>query len=201
MPSYVSDVLICNMALSKLGAERVSNIENPQTDVEVLCSIYYDITVDEVLRSHEWNCAIYRQRLAPVSSGDANYLLTDSDDFDYQYQLPTNPQCLRPLNLPNAPTAKYVIEGDYLLTNESEVVLRYIKHVSDPTKLDVLLVKAIAYRLAADLAVEITNSVSKRNDMMILYEDQLLRAKGVNDLEGENMQVENTDWKDAGRSS
>jgi hypothetical protein len=197
----VTEVLICNIALAKLGAERVQNIETPTSKNEVLCSLYYEPTVDEVLRAHPWNCAIHRQKLSQVSSGDSNYLLTNSDDFGYQYQLPTDPPCIRALDLPNAPKAKYVIEGDYLLTSENEVVLRYIKRVTDPTKVDSLLVKAIAYRLAAELAIDIENSTTDHNEMMKLYEAQLFRAEGINDLEGENMQAENTSWKDAGRSA
>ena len=188
----ISAVTICNIALSKLGASRITSLLD-KSEEAILCNLYYEITRDEVLRSHPWACAIERQSLAQLSSGPI------TDDYDYQYQLPTDPYCLRPLNIPNDPSAEYKIEGRKLLTNLDSVILRYIKRVVDPNELDPLLVKTIAYRLAADISYDITNSRTIHDDMVILYKQQLEVAKTVSSLEGENLEEENTDWIDAGR--
>ena len=91
------------MALTPIGAQRIHDIDDDDTEEAILCNLYYDIIVDEVLRSHTWNCAKWYQSLASVSSGDDDYMLDDYDNYDYQYTLPTSPKCLRVVRIPEHP--------------------------------------------------------------------------------------------------
>ena len=193
----VSETEICNMALGKLGAGRISNYAADTSEKGVICRLYYETVVDEVLRSHEWNCAIWYQSLSQIASDDANYLLTNYDGYSYQFQIPTNPFCLRVLEIPNYPGYDYEVVSGFLLTNLSEVTIKYIRRIENTTKFDTLLVKAIAYRLAAELAVRITNSISVRNDMLQMYERQLTRAIDIDARESENPQTEEYSVRDA----
>ena len=95
----VSKTEICNLALGKLGAGRISNIEEDTTEKAVLCRLYYESVVEEVLRSHEWNCAIWYQSLTALAETDDDYLLEDYEGYSYQFQLPTAPRCLRVLGI------------------------------------------------------------------------------------------------------
>jgi len=193
----VSKVQICNLALTELGAGTISNYDTDTSEKAVLCRIYYDLVVSEVLRSHEWNCAIWYQSLAPLASTDEDYLLTDYDKYDYQYQLPTVPLCLRPLEIPEYPTYPYEIASGYLLTDLDTVVLKYIKLIEDTTKFDPLLVRAIAYRLAADIAPRITNARKTRTELLATYDWQITKGVHVDGQESENPQIEEYLIRDA----
>jgi len=193
----VSKTSICNMALTPLGAQRIHDIGDASDETAVLCRLYYDIIVDEVLRSHTWNCAIWFQSLASLSSDDDDYLLDDYEEYDYQYTLPTDPKCLRVISIPEYPDYDYEIVGDYLLCDLDEVVLKYVKRITDPTKFDALLVQSIAYRLAAELADRITNSSRTRDNMLKMYEWQLNRAQTVDSIESEEPQQEEYSIRDA----
>jgi hypothetical protein len=188
---------ICNMALTPLGERRIHDIDSDTDETAVLCRLYYDNIVDEVLRSHPWNCAVWYQSLAQLSSTDDDYLIDGYDNYDYQYILPTNPYCLRVLSIPEHPDENYQIVGRYLLSNLETVVLEYIKRITNPTQFDPLLVSAIAYRLSADLAMRITNSEKTRNDMIRIYEWQLNRAGAIDGIESEAPQVEEYAVRDA----
>lgn len=185
------------MALTPLGGQRVHDIDDASDETAVLCNLYYDDIVDEVLRSHPWNCAVWYQPLAQLSSSDDDYLLDDYEEFAYQYALPTSPKCLRVVSIPEHPGADYEVVGDYLLSNLETVVVKYIKRVTDPTKFDPLLVKAIAYRMAADIAMRITESKTVRNDMLQAYEWQLNRAETIDGIESEEPQQEEYAIRDA----
>lgn len=178
------------MALTELGAGKISNYLTDTSEKAVNCRLFYEPTVDEVLRSHEWNSAIWYQSLSAVASTDDNYMLTNYDEWQYQFQLPTDPFCLRPLEIPDYKKYDYEIVSGYLITNLSTVVLKYIRRLTDPTMLDPLLVKAIAYKLAAAMAVKITGSERERTTMLMLYDLQLNRAKDINGRESEDPQVE-----------
>lgn len=185
------------MALTELGAGKISNYLTDTSEKAVNCRLFYEPAIDEVIRSHEWNSAIWYQSLAEIASTDDNYLLTGYDEWTYQFQLPTDPLCLRPLEVPNYKKYDYEIVSGYLLTNLSTVLLKYLRKLTDPTKYDPLLVKAIVYKLAADMAVKITGSRQDRADMLILYELHLNRAKDVNGRETEEPQVEEFALRDA----
>jgi len=145
----ISETKICNLALLKLGATRIASLTDG-TKNAILCNEFYEPTVDEVLRMHPWNCAIARASLSA---------LDDAPDFGYAYQytLPTSPYCLRVLQMENL-DSEFKIEGRALLTNEGTCNIKYIKRITNPTKFDSILVKAIAARMATELAYPIAQS-------------------------------------------
>jgi len=193
----ISETKICNQALGYLGAGRISNYETDDSEKAVLCRLYYESMVEEVLRSHEWNCALWYQALAQLDDDDDNYLLDDYEEYAYQYQLPTAPKCLRVIEIPDYPTYPYEIVSGYLLSNLSEVTIKYIRTVEDPTKFDPNLIRAIAYRLAAEIGERVTGSKQSANDMLIKYDLALTRAIDLDGRESEQPQVEEYNIRDA----
>jgi hypothetical protein len=176
---------------------RIHDIADDVSEPAILCNLYYDVIVDEVLRSHEWNCALWYQSLAELSSDDDDYLLNDYEQYAYQYSLPAAPYCLRVLGIPEYPGENYEIVGRYLLCNLETVSVKYIRRITDPVQFDPLLVQAIAYRLAAELALRITNARSTRDDMLKMFEWQLNRAAYIDGIEGEEPQAEEYSVRDA----
>jgi len=166
----ISDTAICNIALMHVGGGRILSLGDDESEEGIACNILYQSTVDEVLASAPWSCAIARRALAQLS-GDII-----GEDFAYSYQLPSNPYCLTPLEMIGAENEEWKVEGRILYANQSTVNLRFIQRLNDPSKFDPLLVKAIAYRLAADLAVDLSHSTGNRNDMLMFYEAQRKRA-------------------------
>lgn len=193
----ISETKICNQALGYLGAGRISNYETDTSEKAVLCRLYYDSIVEEVLRSHEWNCAIWYQALAQIDDDDDNYLLDDYEEYAYQYQLPTAPKCLRVIEIPDYQEYPYEIVSGYLLSNLSEVTIKYIRTVEDPTKFDPNLVRAMAYRLAAEIAGRATGSKQNVMDILRMYEWALAKAIDLDGRESEQPQVEEYAIRDA----
>lgn len=185
------------MALGRLGGGRISNYETDTSEKAVLCRLYYDSVVEEVLRTHEWNCAIWYQALSLVNEDDEDYLLGDYEEYSYQFQLPTSPRCLRVLKIVDNEDYDYEIVSGYLLANLDEVTIKYIREIIDPTKFDSLLVKAIAYRLAAEIAVRVTSSNKVEESMYALYDWALNKAISIDVQESEEPQVEEYSVRDA----
>jgi len=186
MVSTVVD--ICNMALIRLGANRITSIDDDSKQA-LLCKQLYDQTRDEVLHDHDWNCSINRQSLAQLAE-------TPEFGYDYVYQLPTSPYCLRVLDCDNA-DVDYRVEGRKLYTDVDEISIRYISREIDPTKYDSYLAECIALRLASKLAYALPNKQTMRQDIMGEYIVMLRRARGRDALEERQDGIDQADyWED-----
>lgn len=162
-----SEVDICNMALLGVGAKPKISSLTEDSDNARLARQFYGPVRDAVLRSHIWNCAIERpsSSITPLST-------SPDTDYDYQYQLPVNPYCLRVLQvgeLEDQPKT-WVVEGRKLLCNDSTTKIVYIKRITDTNEFDPLLVDAIVNRLQIKFAFPITNKRDLVKDLINEYE-------------------------------
>lgn len=84
----LTEVSICNMALSELGELRISNLTDLSNKTARTCNIWYERTRDFVLSEHDWTCALVWQTLSKLTE-------TPPDQYAYYYQLPSSPKWLR----------------------------------------------------------------------------------------------------------
>lgn len=186
-----SQVEIANRALSRLGARRIISFGDDTEEARAITAAYEPM-VEEVLRDHPWNSASTRVKLAELSSAPAfGYL--------HQYQLPTD--CLRVLEVGHPSNTEFsspwpwVVEGRVLLTDEeAPLPIRYIRRETDPNNWDPLLRSAVAARLAAELAEELTQSNTKKRDQWAMYQEILMRARRADGQEQSDMEVEEDPW-------
>lgn len=179
---------ICNMALIRLGASRITSLEDDSKQA-LLCKEYYQQTSDEVVEDFEWPEAITRADLAQLAE-------TPEYGYDYVYQLPTNPLCLRVLDADD-PDVDYRIEGRKLYTDAEDIEIRYLARITDPTKYSSQLAEAIALRLASKLAFSLPNQGTMYQALMAEYVVVLRHARGRAALHSRQDGVDQTDyWED-----
>ena len=176
----VTEVSICSNALRRLGDDPITSLTD-DTERARLCNAFYEDARDLTLRSHPWNFAITRATLAQLST-------TPAYGFDYMYALPTDPYCLRVLEMEYADYI-FKIENDatngrVLLTDESTAKILYIAKITNPTLFDSMFTETLTAKLSADLAYPITGSVQLQTQMEKLYRDKLSEARSVNGMEG-----------------
>ena len=178
--SMATEVSICSNALRRLGDSPITSLTD-NTERARLCNGFYADARDAVLRSHPWNFAITRATLAQLST-------TPSYGYAYQYSLPTDPYCLRVLEMEYA-DYKFKIEnssteGRVLLTDESTAKILYIARVTDTIKFDAMFTDVLIAKLAVDLAYPVTNSVTFQAQMQKLYQLKLSEARSIDGQEG-----------------
>lgn len=162
---------ICNHALARLGEAKIISLTDATKPART-CSLLYKQTRDEVLRAHRWNFAKDRATLS---------LLTATPTFGWAraYTLPID--CLRVLSL-NGETEEegeeFDIEGRKLLTDSTTAQIVYIKKVEDSEQFDSLFCGALSVLLAAKMAVSLTGSQSRADDLRKEYES-LVRPAAV----------------------
>lgn len=172
-----SAVGICNRALQKLGATRITTLTE-NTKNGRACNVAYEICRDRELRAHTWSFATTRAQIAADSVapefGRAN-----------AFQLPSNFLRLLPLYPEdNVNTIDWQIEGKKIYTDDtSPLKIRYIYKVTDPNEMDVLYQEALSTRIALELVEEITQSNTKKKLLKQDYKDIISDARRVNAIE------------------
>ena len=180
-----SVVDICNRALQKLGADRITSLTENSVNARE-CNAAYEILRDAELRAHPWNFAVKRASLAADP--------TTPDVYSYQYQLPSD--FLRLLSHEEQTNSTdYKIEGRYILTNEgAPYKIRYIGIVTDPNQFDALFSEALSARIAAELCEKITQSNTKIQQAKIDYRDALREARKINAFEQVSQEPPEDTW-------
>lgn len=190
----VTQVSICNRALIRCGASRISMITE---DVQgaILCNALYDELRDEVLRAHPWNFAIKRVQLAPTAT-------TPEWGYDYEYETPND--CLRVL--PDVRDSNeqdgidHVVEADsdgndkVIRTNESVLNLRYIFRHENESAWDSNFASAFAWKLAYEISYALTQSVTLQAACEKAYIKILAEARSMDGMEGNAPQLIADDW-------
>ena len=89
---------------------------------------------------------------------------------------------------------------DYEDTDDNPLYIGYIRRIIDPTRYSPSFVSCLAFRLAAEVSLRITEGQQKYNTMIGLYEKALIRADSVTQsMDSVPNETGSDDWKNAGR--
>ena len=196
---------IYNLALSELGVSKIDSLTESSTAANRLNDTWQYVR-DEVLEADDWSFATTRVLL--VANAE-----TPVQGFDYAYTLPAD--FLRvcedkeddPPVYPN--TYPYVIEAlddgtqclfcDYD-NSESNLSIKYVRREENPARYSATFIRALSARLAASVALALTESLKKLEAMEALYDSRLRKAKALNRSSGSiTNETGSTDWVYEGR--
>ena len=158
-----SDTEICNMALGWLGANAIVDLQE-ESDIGELCRNSYPSAIRLTLEARDWTFATKRATLVPLVVAPA---------FGYAYGFQTPADNLRILSVSKDEKdyrgVEWVLEEKVILCDYNPLYIRYIKHVTDPTKFSPAFAVAVAETLASFLAMPITENPA----LVKLYDEKL----------------------------
>jgi hypothetical protein len=114
--------------------------------------------------------------------------------YVYSYALPTN--CLRVIQLEEK-SMVFKIEGRNLLTDESPARIIYVSQVTDPNQFDAMFTEALSARLAAELAIAVSESNSLYQNMMEVYRMKITDARSIDGQESGEPEIVSDTWLDS----
>jgi hypothetical protein len=183
-----SQVEICNVALTILGAAPINAITDQTNQARALNALW-NIERDAELRAHRWKFSITRATMPALAAAPL------SGPYTQQFQLPAG--TLRVLEIGDSypasdlsdyrsgpTTGDYSIEGGMVLSNlPAPLSIRYIQQITDPTQFDPAFSDAFAARLAKRACFRITQSLAKEKDALADYGLAIKAAILANALE------------------
>jgi hypothetical protein len=179
----ISRVSICNSALLKLGAERITALDGSSKEARI-CEEQYEKMRDLVLQDHPWNFALVRVELASTSN-------TPVFEWDYEFQLPVD--CLRVIRMQER-DYEFVVEGKKLLTNYDTCKILYISKVEYEANFTAYFAEALAMRLASDLAYNLIQNPGLAGQFLNEYKQFIRDARSIDAQEGTPENVEDNSY-------
>lgn len=179
----ITDVTICNSALIKVGAQRISALSD-NTDRARLCQEQYDKNRQNLLVSHPWKFARARVALAadPVAP---------EYGWAFKFELPTD--CLRVWGTSTYPD-DWTTEGRFLLANTGSISINYIKDLTDESLFTPSFAEALACMIAEDISYALTKNASLGENLTRKTRAAVAFARNQNGQEGVGDRVYADTW-------
>lgn len=181
MATSTNKVLLCNMALVKLGKATITALTE-STEEAQKCNLLFDETRMAVMAEGPWAFSIKRATLAQLST-------TPNHGYSYQHQLPTDRIRILEINEESAGTYDYVIEGDKLLSDLSEIKIKYISDETDVTLWDPHFKAAFVLRLSAELSYYFRASTTVTQLLFQQYEQAVDKGLAIDGKQGSNERI------------
>ena len=188
MPSDETEVAV--EALTLLGEQSITSLTEDSDRARAVNRIYTP-TLDQALRSHDWNFARMRAVLGRVAA-------TPAFKYSYMYQLPQQPLCLRVLQtnlkadeaweIETFQTADETAQYRVILTDASSINIRYIARITSPTLWDALFADAMVHELARRICYAITRNATLTATLTEEAKAKWKQARSVDGLESRPLQ-------------
>jgi hypothetical protein len=172
-----SQTAICNRALECLGDAPVVSIDDDTKQAKALRRVY-DISRRAFLCEHPWHFAKKRASL-PASAA--------APGWGFTHGFPVPADFLRLLAVKNGPA--FSLEADasgsqWILSDaQAPLAILYLYDVTDAGRFPPHAVEALARWLAYDLAEDLTQSNTKKQDAAQALSVALTRAKRINGMQ------------------
>jgi hypothetical protein len=181
-----SEVAICNLALQDLGRGLMITALDENSQAARACRLRYPYARDACLRAYDWNFAGARASLAALAVAPAF-------GYAHAYQLP--PDCLFVREVSDGDAYPWTVEGGKLLTDLSAPLsVTYTRAETNAALFDPLFAETLAARIAADVAVSLTESSGKAQALWQVYQAKLAEARRRDAQEGGSGRLVDLDW-------
>jgi hypothetical protein len=152
-------ITVCNLALGELRAPPIVDIAEDSLEARE-CARYYPQCLRILLERHDWAFANRRAALAELSVNDR------ATEWAHAYILPAG--CATALRLVTAHggAVDFIVENRTLYTQLADAVLEYAANDVTDSEMSGLFVDALAFALAARLAVPIRDSRAIKGQLL-----------------------------------
>lgn len=188
MSAFSTTTQVANLALAELGVQRLNDLEADTSPQAVACRLHFDHVRNTLLRMHPWSFA----RKTAALSASATVPVA-SAEWDAAWALPGDMVRLIRVVGPSAdlPRTRYEIAGQFLHTRGLDsLTLVYVSNDVPVPYWDDLFVDAFRYKLAAEIAEDLTQNPQKSAEALQKYKAMALpdaaRVDAQAEASGEN---------------
>lgn len=188
-----SETNLCNMALARLGAKRITDYAADTSVEAIQCRTHYEQARDSLLRAFAWRFATARATLSEDTSAPAF-------GFEHQYILPTDffrlisvyEDYVRPDDVTDD---SFAIEGNLILSDDTTMKIKYIRKVTEPSEFDPLFAEVLVLSLALSMVMPLSQDKTLRREIQDELRELLSRVRVIDRQETNTIgSVERGSW-------
>jgi hypothetical protein len=184
----ISKTELCNKALTLVGANSITNIDDDTTNARILNRVY-ESSLRSALSECKWNFATKRLLLS-LSADTLTWY--DSGEI-YVYAKPTD--IIRIFGV-NSIGARWREEGDYIISDTAGLGIRYVYYLDSPSQYSASFIEAFCHKLCSDIAYMVVNSATLGEKWKVMYETiSLPKATAENSQTGTQQTMKDDAWE------
>lgn len=173
-----SETALINRALVRIGAQRITSLSDDTPQGQAVRDIWTDVR-QSFLRSHPWNFATFRDKLALSVTGS----ISPRNTFGKPGPSGSRGIWLRTLQISEDPEykidASYRDAGGFIRSDASQLYSRTIHDITDMDRFEPLAREALMFKLVCELCVTLANSLDQLEAYTQLYDRALAEARKV----------------------
>lgn len=194
MPTVID---VCNRALLKIGAPRITTLEDESKEAQALL-LAFDAVRDREMAAHPWAFALRRASLAALAESPAW-------GYAKQYQLPEGflgldwvdglEQSSTGMDYLDGTESAWRVEGGKILT-DAEAPLRIIYHVrvDDPQQWGAHFCEVMSIALALEVCDEVTGSLTRKQGLREDKAEAIAAARRLNAIQQAPRAIPDASW-------
>lgn len=171
---------VVNVSLRLIGHDPIVTINDGSETGNLIDDLYTEVR-DDLLRSHPWNFATKRVKLAQSST-------VPTFEFDHAYPLPAD--WLRTVSVHHNDAGHGTIlfrmesldSQNAIITSSDEVWIRYIFRATDPNIMTADFRRALELSLARDLSVPLASSNTLQDQLSKQANRKIAQARSIDAL-------------------
>ena len=175
-----SKIEVCNLALSRIGQNSISSLEDDSSVQAQFCNMVYEQSKSALLAQYNWTFAISSAKLVKVDNTE-----DDFKEYTYKYALPEGflrLMCLYDNNnheIVPVPNTKpiFKLEGKYIFSDFSDCKLKFIKDMDAVAEFSPMFIDCFVLDLAIRLTKLFNNSSTYLQQLQMEYLQQIAKAK------------------------
>tara|TARA_B110000285_G_scaffold41443_1_gene45588 strand:+ start:513 stop:1115 length:603 start_codon:yes stop_codon:yes gene_type:complete len=178
-----SEVDICNLALSHIGASATISSLTEASEEAFHCNLLYADARDGLLRSFPWGFATRHVALSDVGTPPGNWA--------YRYSYPNDCLFAREILQTNQVAGSNnpieyeialsdTLDSKVILTDQITATLIYTAQVTNTLVFEPMFTIALAWKMASEIAIPITRDEKSMNNAYQMYLSTLSEAKTYN---------------------
>lgn len=184
-----SQVSICNLALSWLGTNPITSIDDDTVEAKI-CKANYDENLKAVLEDRDWTFAMERLILTP---------LVETPTFGYSHAFLIPARVRRVVSVSDGAAIGSNVTGteidwqkeqNKIVANQEKIYVRTVSDAFDPAKYPSAYVHAFAARMAAEMSIPLTHSQKLSEQMWALYGNKITIASASDGRQGRREHLE-----------
>jgi len=184
-----STVGICNQAITLVGGNRITGLDDGSDEADSCLDIYDDLR-DLVLEGADWTFATKRYTLLPEAGTPA---------WGYTYQFTKLAEMIRVINVSESPDnlngesdLDWRLEENLILCDEAKIYVKAIKQITDPSRFSAGYVQSFVLLLASYLSIPIAGSRSLQESFKIQYDNSLPITHSNDGRQGKSDRIKST---------